>query len=50
MIVHQTIERLQKKDSRIKLINHKVSKGLGESCNAGLKLAKGTYISFVDKR
>jgi len=41
------IEKMQKKDSRIKLINQKNS---GVSCarNNGIKNAKGDYITFID--
>lgn len=36
-----------KRDSRIKVI-HKVNGGLSSARNAGLKIAKGEYIGFVD--
>lgn len=36
-----------KRDSRISVI-HKSNGGLSDARNAGLKLAKGTYIAFVD--
>ena len=36
-----------KKDSRIKVI-HKINGGLSSARNAGLDIAKGKYISFVD--
>ena len=36
-----------KKDSRIKVI-HKTNGGLSDARNAGMKIAKGEYIAFVD--
>ena len=39
------LEKYQKKDSRIKLINQK-NKGLSEARNAGLDVAKGGYIAL----
>ena len=41
------LEKYQKKDERIKLINQK-NKGLSEARNAGLDVATGEYIAFVD--
>ncbi len=40
-------EEYSKKDSRIKVI-HKVNGGLSDARNAGLAIAKGDYIGFVD--
>ncbi len=40
-------EEYAKKDSRIKVI-HKVNGGLSDARNAGLAIAKGEYIGFVD--
>lgn len=40
-------EDYQKKDSRIVVI-HKENGGLSDARNAGLKIAKGTYLNFVD--
>lgn len=36
-----------KKDSRIKVI-HKINGGLSDARNAGMKIAEGKYISFID--
>ncbi len=36
------------KDSRIKIIDFKKNKGVATARNEGIKLAKGTYIGFVD--
>ena len=41
------IESFQAKDSRIKLINQE-NKGVSAARNAGISVAKGTYLSFVD--
>ena len=40
-------DELGKRDSRIKII-HKANGGLSDARNAGLKIAKGEYIGFVD--
>jgi len=41
------LEDFQKKDVRIRLI-HQENKGVSEARNAGLQIAHGTYIGFVD--
>lgn len=41
------LEDFQQKDTRIKLI-HQENKGVSEARNAGLRVAQGTYIGFVD--
>lgn len=43
----QICEQLKGKDNRIKVI-HKENGGLSDARNAGLKIAKGEYIGFVD--
>lgn len=42
------IKEYQKKDKRIRLINHDTNKGLGGARNTGIKEARGEYILFVD--
>lgn len=41
------IEKYQKKDSRIVLINQE-NKGLSEARNRGIELASGEYVAFID--
>lgn len=42
------VKEHQKKDKRIRLINHDTNKGLGGARNTGIKEARGEYILFVD--
>lgn len=42
------IKTMMKNESRIKLINHKINKGKGESMNEALKAAKGTFFTCLD--
>lgn len=42
------VEKFQKNDSRIKIINHKENKRQGGARNTGLQEATGEYIWFVD--
>jgi glycosyltransferase involved in cell wall biosynthesis len=41
-------EEYAKKDSRIKIIRHKINKGLGAARNTGLEYACGKYVYFLD--
>lgn len=41
-------KQYQKIDSRIKIINNKINKGVSYSRNKGLEVAKGDFIGFVD--
>ncbi|MEG2094792.1 MAG: glycosyltransferase [Lachnospiraceae bacterium] len=43
----QICDRMKEKDERIEVI-HKENGGLSSARNAGLKIAKGEYISFID--
>lgn len=43
----EILEKYRKKDNRIKIVN-KVNGGLPSARNAGLDIAKGKYIGFVD--
>ena len=40
-------EEFRKKDKRVKVI-HKMNGGLSDARNAGLKLAEGQYVAFID--
>ena len=42
------IQKYAKKDSRVKVINNQKNLGYGKSVNAGIKNAKGKYISIVE--
>lgn len=42
------LEKLAKKDSRIKIINNEKNLGVAKSRNIALEVAKGEYIGFVD--
>jgi len=44
---HQICDEYAKKDNRIKVLKD-IGKGLGGARNAGVKIAKGEYIAFVD--
>lgn len=41
-------QEFQKKDKRIKIINHAQNKGLVNSLNDGISIAKGEYIARMD--
>ena len=41
-------ENFAKRDTRIKIIDHEINKGLGAARNTGVKHANGEYIWFVD--
>jgi len=45
--IHQLCDEYAKKDNRIKVLKD-IGKGLGGARNAGVKIAKGEYIAFVD--
>ncbi|MFZ7179517.1 glycosyltransferase family 2 protein [Avibacterium avium] len=42
------VKKYMKLDNRITLIHHERNKGLGESRNSGIEIAKGEYIYFID--
>ncbi|MBR1416215.1 MAG: glycosyltransferase [Bacilli bacterium] len=44
----KAIKKYLKKDNRIKLIQNKKNSGLSFSRNAGMKVANGKYLSFID--
>ncbi|MCT7530916.1 glycosyltransferase family 2 protein [Aliarcobacter cryaerophilus] len=44
---YKILQEYKKKDSRIVLINQK-NKGQGKARNVGIKIAKATYLAFVD--
>ena len=43
----QLCDEYEKKDSRVKVI-HKTNGGLSDARNAGLEVAKGKFVSFID--
>lgn len=44
----QICEMYRRKDSRVRIIHHRVSRGAAASRNDGIDNANGTYICFVD--
>ncbi len=42
------VKRMQKQDSRVIIVSNKTNRGLGGARNAGLEVATGTYVLFVD--
>ncbi|MCK5794573.1 MAG: glycosyltransferase family 2 protein, partial [Anaerolineales bacterium] len=44
----QLAEELRRKDSRIRVLRHKVNKGSGPARNAGVEKAGGEYVFFLD--
>lgn len=47
IFVHKNVKSGKQKDARIKVI-HKINGGLSDARNAGLEIAGGEYIAFVD--
>lgn len=44
----EIVKKMQKDDTRIKILKHRKNKGLGAARNTGLKAATGKYIMVVD--
>lgn len=42
------VKKYMQTDSRVRLINHDVNRGLGGARNTGIREARGEYIAFVD--